>query len=208
VLQSAVFGESLVLRRRIEARVGDSRFTIADEVENVGYTRCSHMFLYHCNAGFPVVDEGSELLVSSRSTTTDYGVPVEGYRRMSAPVRNATEACFEHEVIAEPAGTVPVAVVNRALGLGAYQVFRSDQLPHHTVWRMLGEGTYAVGLEPSTNRDAGRFDARDRGELQWLEPGQTRRYDLEIGALAGAEAIAEFGTRVSRLTSDQVTSRR
>jgi hypothetical protein len=122
-------------------------------------------------------------------------------------VRNATEACFEHEVIAEPAGTVPVAVVNRALGLGAYQVFRSSQLPYHTVWRMLGEGTYAVGLEPSTNRDAGRFDARDRGELQWLEPGQIRQYDLEIGALAGAEAIAGFETRVSRLQSDQGTRR-
>jgi hypothetical protein len=62
VLQSAVFGESLVLRRRIEARVGDCSFAISDEVENVGHTRTSHMFLYHCNAGFPVLDAGSELL--------------------------------------------------------------------------------------------------------------------------------------------------
>jgi hypothetical protein len=205
VLQSAVFGESLVLRRRISSRVGGSSFIITDEVENVGHTRCSHMFLYHCNTGFPVVDEGSELLVSSRSTTTDYGVAIDGYQFLSAPVRNATEACFEHEVVAEPAGTVPVGVVNRSLGLGVYQVFRSSQLPHHTVWRMLGEGTYAVGLEPSTNRDAGRFDARDRGELQWLEPGEIRRYDLEIGALPGAEAIAGFE---SRLESIQVTTGR
>jgi hypothetical protein len=199
VLQSAVFGESLILRRRIEATVGGSSFSIRDEVENVGHSRTSHMFLYHCNAGFPVVDDGSELLVPSSRTTTDYGVPVDGYQMMSAPVPNATEACFEHEVIAEPAGTVPVAVVNRRLGLGVYQVFRGDQLPHHTVWRMLGEGTYAVGLEPSTNRDAGRWDARDRGELQWLEPGETRRYDLEIGALADEAGIAEFEARVSRL---------
>jgi hypothetical protein len=200
VLQSAVFGESLMLRRRIEARVGECSFAIKDEVENVGHTRASHMFLYHCNAGFPVLDEGSELLVPSSRTTTDYGVPVEGYQRMSGPVRDATEACFEHEIVAEPDGTVPVALVNRARGLGVYQVFRADQLPHHTVWRMLGEGTYALGLEPSTNRDAGRFDARERGELQWLEPGETRRYDLEIGALAGEESIREFAARVSRLT--------
>ena len=51
-------------------------------------------------------------------------------------------------------------------------------------------------MEPSTNRDAGRPDARERGELQWLEPGEQRRYDLEIGALAGAAAIGEFETRV------------
>ena len=129
VLQSAVFGEQLELRRRIEARVGESRFTIHDVVVNAGHTRASHMFLYHCNAGFPVVDSSSELLVPSRRTTTDYGVPVEGYATMSAPVRDATEACFEHDLIAEPEGTVPVALVNRALALGVYQVFRVAQLP-------------------------------------------------------------------------------
>jgi hypothetical protein len=64
---------------------------------------------------------------------------------------------------------------------------------------MLGEGTYALGLEPSTNRDAGRADARERGELQWLEPGETRQYDLEIGALHGAAALSAFESRVSRL---------
>ena len=196
VLQSAVFGEQLVLRRRIEARVGESRFALRDEVENAGHTRASHMFLYHCNAGFPVVDESSELLVPSRAVTTDYGVPVGGYATMSAPVRDATEACFEHELIAEPEGTVPVALVNRDLALGVYQVFRISQLPYHTVWRMMGEGTYALAMEPSTNRDAGRPAARERGELQWLEPGEQRRYDLEIGALAGAAVIGEFETRV------------
>src|SRR5919109_2082806 len=37
VLQAAVFGEQLVLRRRIEAPVGQSRLVIHDEVENVGH---------------------------------------------------------------------------------------------------------------------------------------------------------------------------
>ena len=208
VLQSAVFGEQLELRRRIEARVGESRFTIHDVVVNAGHTRASHMFLYHCNAGFPVVNASSELLVPSRRTTTDYGVPVEGYATMSAPVRDATEACFEHDLIAEPEGTVPVALVNRALALGVYQVFRVAQLPFHTVWRMMGEGTYALGMEPSTNRDAGRWDARERGELQWLEPGEERRYDLEIGALDGEAAIGEFEGRVSRLAAAARASER
>jgi hypothetical protein len=66
---------------------------------------------------------------------------------------------------------------------------------------MMGEGTYALAMEPSTNRDAGRPDARERGELQWLEPGEERRYELEIGALPGAAAIGEFEARVSRLAA-------
>lgn len=199
VLQSAVFAEHLLLRRRIEARVGESRFTIHDEVVNVGHTDVSHLLLYHCNVGFPIVDAASELLVPSARTTTDYDTTIEGYRTLSAPIPDVTEACFEHELVAEPAGTVPVGVVNRAIGLGVYQVFRLSQLPHHTVWRMMGEDTYAMGLEPATNRDAGRWDARERGELITLERGTTRTYDLEIGALDGAEAIRGFEARVAAI---------
>jgi len=198
VLQSMVFGEHLVLRRRIEARVGERSFTIHDEVENVGHTPVSHMLLYHCNAGFPVVDEGSELLVPARQTTTSYGVPVAGYRRLSAPIPAYTEACFEHDLLAEPGGEVPVAVVNRRLGLGVAQVFRRDQLPFHTAWRMMGEDTYCLAMEPSTNRDAGRWDARERGELRVLEPGEIREYDLRIASLLGDE-IDAFAARVEVL---------
>lgn len=197
VLQSAVFGEHLLLRRRIETRVGASSFTIHDEVVNVGHADVVHMLLYHCNVGFPIIDEGSELLVPSARTTTDYGVPIEGYRTLTAPIPDFTEACFEHELVAEPNGTVPVGVVNRRIGLGVYQVFHIDQLPHHTVWRMMGEDTYAMGLEPATNRDAGRWDARERGELIILPRGQSRRYDLEIGALSGEDELREFEKRVS-----------
>jgi hypothetical protein len=106
---------------------------------------------------------------------------------------------LEHDAASEPDGRVPVAVVNRALGLGAYQVYRRDQLPFHTMWRMLGEGTYAVAMEPTTNRDAGRFDARERGELMALAPGEVRRYDLEVGALDGEGEIDAFSRRVEAI---------
>ena len=64
---------------------------------------------------------------------------------------------------------------------------------------MMGEDTYGVALEPSTNRDAGRWDAKGRGELGYLEPGETRTYDLEIGALPGTSAIEQFAQRIARL---------
>jgi hypothetical protein len=97
VLQSASFGEHLLLRRRVEARVGASKSTIHDGVENVGPSRISHMLLCHCNVGFPVADEGSELLVPALETTTDYDVPAEAmasYRTLSAPIEGFTEACY------------------------------------------------------------------------------------------------------------------
>ena len=198
---ATVFGEQIVLRRRIEARVGESRLHVVDVVENIGHDLTPHMLLYHVNAGFPIVDDGSELLVAASGVTARGDHPVGGYRTLTAPAAGAVEQVFEHELEAEPDGRVPVAVVNRRLGLGLYEVFRRDQLPHHFVWRMLGEGTYVVGIEPCTNRTAGRLDARERGELIELAAGESRSYELELGALDGSEEIERFAARTERASA-------
>lgn len=197
VRQSAVFGETLELRRRIEARVGESHLTVQDEVVNAGFDPSTHMYLYHVNVGWPVVDEGSDYLVPAPTGVPVASYPTSDYRRLTGPAPGFREECYEHDAVAEPDGTVPVAVINRAREIGVYQAYRRDQLRFHTMWRMLGEGTYAVAMEPSTNRDAGRFDARERDELAFLEPGESRRYDLEIGVLDGAAAIDNFASRVA-----------
>ena len=137
VHQTAVFGENLTLRRRVEARVGESWFRIHDEVENTGHTRSTHMLLYHCNVGFPIVDEGAQLLVPGPGTPTDTA-PSGDYRRLDGPIKDYRERCFEHDCIAEPDGIVPVGIVNRRIGMGVYQLFNKTQLPHQTTWRMPG----------------------------------------------------------------------
>ena len=108
VLQAAVFGEQLLLRRRIEARVGESRLLIRDEVVNVGHDRTPHMLLYHVNAGWPVVDEGSELLVPATVVEPRGDHAVEGYDVIEAPQSGFVEQVFEHEVAAEADERVPV----------------------------------------------------------------------------------------------------
>jgi hypothetical protein len=204
VQQVAVFGENLTLRRRVEAVVGKSWFRIHDEVENTGHTRTTHMLLYHCNVGFPVVDDGAQLLVPGPGVPTD-PAPAGDYRTLEGPIPNLMERCFEHDVVAEPDGTVPVGIINRRLGIGVYQLFNKAQLPHQTTWRMLGEDLYVVAIEASTNRDAGRWDARSRGELIELGPGERRTYDLEMGALEGVDQLDEFAHRVELLSPQPVT---
>ncbi len=86
---------------------------------------------------------------------------------------------------------VLATVVNALENLAVYEHYRSDTLPYLVLWRMLGQGTYVVGLEPSTNGTAGRHDVRAKGELVVLEPGESREYDLVIGAHSGAGAVAE-----------------
>ena len=192
VLQAALFGEQLLLRRRIEADLGGVSLRITDTVTNIGPTPCPHMMLYHCNIGFPVVDAGSELVYPSGPGSCVSAASSPDYLELTGPSADFVEECYEHDMRAGPDGLVGAAVVNRAIGLGVFQRYDRSALPRHITWRQLGTVAYVVAMEPSTNRDAGRFDARQRGELAHLAPGEARRYRLEIGALVGDDAIDAF----------------
>jgi hypothetical protein len=161
------------------------------------------MYLYHVNVGFPALDEGAELLIAASNPTPRGDHSTEGYRRFHGPTPGYTEQVTEHDVAAEAEGSVPVAVVNRRAGFGAYEVFNRAQLPRHFIWRMLGQGTYVVGIEPSTNRTSGRLPAREAGELIILEPGARREYDLELGALPDNDAIDAFAARVAAIGNEE-----
>jgi hypothetical protein len=199
ITQARVFGEQFLLRRTVEATVGETRLRIRDEVENIGNAPTPHMFLYHVNVGFPVLDDGAELLGPFSDPRPRGDHDVAGYTQFHGPTAGYTEQVTEHEFGAEADGGVPVAIVNRARGIGAYEVFNKAQLPHHFIWRMLGRGTYVVGIEPSTNATAGRLAAREAGQLIVLQPGEIRHYDLELGALVGDAEIEAFAARVTAI---------
>ena len=90
VRQEIVYGENLLLTRRYEAEVGRSSFTLRDVVRNDGFYPTPHQLLYHFNIGYPVVDDGAELLASVTgdvpgSIFEDDAGPSERYRQFSGP---------------------------------------------------------------------------------------------------------------------------
>jgi hypothetical protein len=211
VTQAQSYGENLVLTRRYTARLGEKRFFMHDEVENAGYLPASHMLLYHINAGFPFVDEGSELLAPFGGPPkvlfgdADPQQP-ESYSRFIAPQKDWVQQTFEHRMHADAQGRVPVALVNPRLGRGGqafYVVYDQRQMPNYIEWRMMGEGQYAVGIEPCTN-GFGREALRQTGGLAMLQPGEGRTYDVEIGVLDGTREIEAFRSRVSALLQSHV----
>ncbi len=68
VRESAMFRENLLLRRTIETTLGSSVITLRDRVTNEGHSRSPLMMLYHVNAGWPLVDAGTRLLVHARES--------------------------------------------------------------------------------------------------------------------------------------------
>ena len=109
VLQAALFGEQLLLRRRIEADLGGVSLRITDTVTNIGPTPCPHMMLYHCNIGFPVVDAGAELVYPSGPGTCVSTASSPDYLQLTGPSADFVEECYEHDMRAGPGGARDLA---------------------------------------------------------------------------------------------------
>jgi len=103
VLQGAVFEEHLLLHRRSKRRWADRRSDSRHGRERGSCADPAHVHL-PCNIGWPIVDEGSEIVVPARAWSSTYPAAVTDYRRLTAPQRGS-RACYEHEMVAdEPAG--------------------------------------------------------------------------------------------------------
>ncbi len=199
--QVAFHGENLQLTREITARLGENRFTIHDVVENLADRVEPHMIVYHFNVGFPLLDEGAELVVQSshadpvneRSESV-----VERCRQVHGPRPGFEEEVFVHDTVPAADGTVTAAVVNRAFrdgrGLALAIRYRKDQLPYLVQWRNFRERGYVMGVEPSNADIRGRAHNRERGTLTELAPGDRREYHLEI-------EVADDPAGVARLAS-------
>jgi Domain of unknown function (DUF4432) len=196
VSQATVFGEDLHLTRRIEIEVGTNVIHLHDEVANRGFYRTPHMYMYHVNVGHPVVDEGSRYLapiadvVWAGHAGADYRKQNVGYRTFPAPRSDFIEQVWQHELASDVQGLVPVAIVNDRLGIGFQVVTRKDQFPCMLEWQNFQAGLYTVGIEPATHHVLGAASARERGEMIWLEPGATRRYEASFAILHGSAEIA------------------
>ena len=208
VRQATVFGEDLHLIRRIEAKVGISGFTLIDRVVNHGFYRTPHMFLYHINLGYPVLDSGSRFVAPIRHTiwASHAAEPRRqevGYRLQSAPRHDFHEQVYEHAMAADAEGRVPVALVNPDFdggrGLGFLVEINRGEFPALFQWQNYQEGHYAMGIEPSTNHVLGKPFAKRRGELIWLEHGEERRYTTRFEVLDGAARIAAAEARIAAI---------
>lgn len=201
VKEATVFGENIRLTRRVWAKLGEKRFFIHDVVENMGFDPIEHMYLYHINMGFPVVDDGTELLGPSRNVRprdAEVEKGKEQYARFSNPVPGYKEKVYYHDMGSDAEGNVYVGLVNRGLGdgFGIYVKYSKMELPRFTEWKMMGQGTYVVGLEPANCLVEGRVKERERGTLVFLAPGEKREYNLEIGVLSSRQDILDLESRI------------
>jgi len=195
VRENVIFKENLALYRTIEVELGKSTITLHDKVVNEGFRPSPLMMLYHINLGWPLLDEGSDVLLNARSmkprdaeaekgTTSATGMP--------APTPGYKEQVFYHDLIADNGGFAFAVLANKKLGLGLFVHYRQKELPRFIQWKMVAEGEYVLGFEPANCLVEGRAKERERGTLQFLEPGETREFLVHIGVLDSNAAIDQF----------------
>lgn len=203
--EAAVFGEFLVVRRTISTALGSRSLRVDDEVTNAAAQPVPLMLLYHVNPGFPLLDDGAEVLSPARRVRPRDAAAAPGvadFVKVHAPVRGYAEQVFYHEIEPDSDGTAEVALVNRGLrgGLGLTVRYDARALPRFIQWKMLGEGTYVMGLEPANCLVEGRAAERARGTLQMLAPGESRRFWVELSVATGDDlpALTERIARARR----------
>lgn len=201
IRQTRVFGPSLELRRTISGTLGQATICIHDEVINLANTPAPHMLLYHVNFGWPLVSEGTDIVWQGKWQTRhpgqEYKIFTEShnFRKCPAPLEDHAGSGEEVAFIdptPNPDGWCTAGLYNAELGFAVSMRFQKAQLPWLTNWQHWGKGEYVTGIEPGTNPPIGQALARERNELLFLKPGESRSYDLEINVLTKSVDIDQF----------------
>ena len=199
--EAEVFQPTLVLERRITTTLGSRAVEIADHLTNTGFEASSAMLLYHVNLGWPVVSESSRLLVAADSVTprTDHAASaLNRHTEMAPPTPGFEEQVYLIEPSADADGLCRAAVVNPALdgGTAVSLEWPKAALPYLTQWKMMGQGTYVVGVEPCNAPLLERAELKRRGLMPELGPGESRQVRLTIRVHRGADELENLAASV------------
>jgi hypothetical protein len=177
------------MKRTISAEIGISKIVIEDKVTNLGNLPVPHMLLYHCNFGWPLIDEGTEIIWEgkwkSRGSSLDNFIFNKNskYKICKSSIdehNGAGESVAFIEIAPKSSGICECGFINHKLGLKVVLRFKKDQLPWLTNWQHWGKNEYVTALEPGTHPPIGQAAARKNNSLLFIQPGEIRNYYLEM----------------------------
>jgi hypothetical protein len=182
--QTRVYGENLVLRRRIATALGSNKICIDDTVTNEGFSPHPHMLLYDINMGFPLLSESSRLKFDVEKTfpwDERSQNEIGEWNIFQPPAANYIERDFTHIPRMDANGWAHVELHNPTLKLALRISFDATYLPYLAQWKMMREGLYVLAMQPmNTHVWGGRAEVRKQGALPYLQAGESRSYALEI----------------------------
>ena len=175
VTDARIFSRKLVLSRKYFFSYSNNSISVEDTVTNKGDKQSPYIILYHCNMGYPLLDENSIINIPNNSYIARNEHAAEFYDtalKMEKPQAGYEECCYFYDV-KENNGKSVVGIYSDAIDKGLTMTYSKKQLPSFTQWKMMGQTDYVLGLEPSNCALIGRDELRKRGELPMLNPGES-----------------------------------
>jgi hypothetical protein len=117
---------------------------------------------------------------------------------MAPPTEGAEEMVYLIEPEADDDGLCRAALVNPDLagGLAVSLEWPKETLGYLTQWKMTGQGTYVLGIEPCNAPLLERTELRERGLMPELAPGESFDAGVTIRVHSGADELAALEEQV------------
>jgi hypothetical protein len=118
LIEASGQGENFKLSRTIETKMGDTKIKITDRVENRSFYTVPHMFLYHINIGYPILDDCSELVMPYSNieplddTSKNF---IENLNSFTLPDEKSPELVYIINVNEDRNGFCNVALINKCI---------------------------------------------------------------------------------------------
>lgn len=200
--QSELFGEQIEVKRTYTLTLNLPQVTIYDEVTNIGDEPVPFMMLYHCNIGYPIVREGTELVLASDIYSRDEAAQngVETWQQHERAKEGYEEQVFFHHM-KTPKGEghnfALAALLNETIGLNIS--WNTRFMPYLTQWKNTRQGIYVCGIEPGNCIPEGQNAAKDAERLVMLKPKEKQAFELSIEVIEGEDAIENCRTHIADL---------
>ena len=166
-----VFGNTLSNIRTIHVSSRENSITIRDRISNEGSSAEPLMLLYHFNWGSPLFSERARLRIHPAHTTVRGGTAEPGsWADFEKPQPLYEEVVYFHILQAEKDKMAGYELSDPDLGFDLSVKWDHQYLPCFTQWKMCGEGTYVLGLEPGNCFPENRVSARRNDRLEILPP--------------------------------------
>ncbi len=182
IVEASLFGRKMTLKRTYFISYEKNEITLSDEIVNDGGAEEPVMVLYHCNMGYPLLSENSEVVIPNSKIlprNEDAAKGISDSLKMEKPQKGYVEQCFYYDVN-EKDGFANAGIYSPDENVGVVLSFDKKGLDYFTEWKMMGETEYVLGLEPGNCTPDGRSVLRERGELKFLAPGESYKTLLKF----------------------------
>lgn len=176
VTDAVIFGRKLTMERMYTVSYTENKFEVKDTVTNLSSSTSPYMILYHCNMGYPLLNENSIVKIPNNGVVArDEQAEkfIETATDMEKPQADYQERCYYYDV-KKCGKTANVGIYSPDIRKGMVMSYDVESLPCFTEWKMMGKTEYVLGLEPGNCTPDGRDVMRKNGTLKFLQPEERK----------------------------------